>query len=282
MFNIIKMDLYKMFKMRSFYVVNIIAMVSVAIMLLSAAPVDFGKTDTKEDNNTVVYENKEQSVKLGVAVDDSQLIGTEQNVLTIYSSFMSSGFYLFFSVIFTMIFALSENKNGYIKNIGGQVRHRWQLFVSKLTAIFIYIFMFDLILLVVQSVIWFIAKGNFGAGSFSEYITFIISQFLLQYVFVTVCTAIAIITKSRVFSMTAAVCLSFGMGKLACMGIDAGIYKLLNREVSLEKYLITTKISTMLPNMDMAQIRNIIVFAAVYFIVSVFVGIISVEKRDMV
>ena len=140
MFNIIKMDLYKMFKMRSFYVVNIIAMVSVAIMLLSAAPVDFGKTDTKEDNNTVVYENKEQSVKLGVAVDDSQLIGTEQNVLTIYSCFMSSGIYLFFSVIFTMIFALSENKNGYIKNIGGQVRHRWQLFVSKLTAIFIYIF----------------------------------------------------------------------------------------------------------------------------------------------
>ncbi len=281
MFNIIKMDLYKMFKMRSFYVVNIIAMVSIAIMLLFVV-VDADKTDLKGSNATTVYEDKDQNVKLGVDVDDSQLLGTEQNVLTIYSSFMSSGFYLFLSVIFTMIFALSENKNGYIKNIGGQVRHRWQLFVSKLTAIFIYIFMFDLILLVVQSVIWFIAKGNFGAGSFSEYITFIISQFLLQYVFVIVCTAIAIITKSRVFSMTAAVCLSFGMGKLACMGIDAGIYKLLNREVSLEKYLITTKISTMLPNMDMAQIRNIIVFAAVYFIVSVFVGIISVEKRDMV
>ena len=281
MFNIIKMDLYKMFKMRSFYVVNIIAMVSIAIMLLFVV-VDVDKTDLKGSNATTVYEDKDQNVKLGVDVDDSQLLGTEQNVLTIYSSFMSSGFYLFFSVIFTMIFALSENKNGYIKNIGGQVRHRWQLFVSKLTAIFIYIFMFDLILLVVQSVIWFIAKGNFGAGSFSEYITFIISQFLLQYVFVIVCTAIATITKSRVFSMTAAVCLSFGMGKLACMGIDAGIYKLLNREVSLEKYLITTKISTMLQNMDMAQIRNIIVFAAVYFIVSVFVGIISVEKRDMV
>lgn len=281
MFNIIKMDLYKMFKMRSFYVVNIIAMVSIAIMLLFVV-VDADKTDLKGSNATTVYEDKDQNVKLGVDVDDSQLLGTEQNVLTIYSCFMSSGIYLFLSVIFTMIFALSENKNGYIKNIGGQVRHRWQLFVSKLTAIFIYIFMFDLILLVVQSVIWFIAKGNFGAGSFSEYITFIISQFLLQYVFVIVCTAIAIITKSRVFSMTAAVCLSFGMGKLACMGIDAGIYKLLNREVSLEKYLITTKISTMLPNMDMAQIRNIIVFAAVYFIVSVFVGIISVEKRDMV
>lgn len=281
MFNIIKMDLYKMFKMRSFYVVNIIAMVSIAIMLLFVV-VDADKTDLKGSNATTVYEDKDQNVKLGVDVDDSQLLGTEQNVLTIYSCFMSSGIYLFLSVIFTMIFALSENKNGYIKNIGGQVRHRWQLFVSKLTAIFIYIFMFDIILLVVQSVIWFIAKGNFGAGSFSEYITFIISQFLLQYVFVIVCTAIAIITKSRVFSMTAAVCLSFGMGKLACMGIDAGIYKLLNREVSLEKYLITTKISTMLPNMDMAQIRNIIVFAAVYFIVSVFVGIISVEKRDMV
>lgn len=58
MLNIIKMDLYKMFKMRSFYAVNIIAMVSVAIMLLSVAPVDFGKTDTEEENNTVVYEDK--------------------------------------------------------------------------------------------------------------------------------------------------------------------------------------------------------------------------------
>ena len=139
MFNIIKMDLYKMFKMRSFYVVNIIAMVSIAIMLLFVV-VDVDKTDLKGSNATTVYEDKDQNVKLGVDVDDSQLLGTEQNVLTIYSSFMSSGFYLFFSVIFTMIFALSENKNGYIKNIGGQVRHRWQLFVSKLTAIFIYIF----------------------------------------------------------------------------------------------------------------------------------------------
>lgn len=282
MFNIIKMDLYKMFKMRSFYVVNIIAMVFIAIMLLFVVPVDFVKTDLKGSNATTVYEDKDQNVKLGVDIDDSQLLGTEQNVLSIYSSFMSSGIYLFFSVIFTMIFALSENKNGYIKNIGGQVRHRWQLFASKLAVIFIYIAMFDLVLLAVQSVIWFITKGSFGAGSFSEYITFIISQFLLQYVFVIVCTAIATITKSRVFSMTAAVCLSFGMGKMLCMGIDAGIYKLLNCEVSLEKYLITTKISTMVSNMDMAQIRNIIIFAAVYFIVSVFAGMFSIEKRDMV
>ena len=80
MFNIIKMDLYKMFKMRSFYVVNIIAMVSVAIMLLFVV-VDADKTDLKGSNATTVYEDKDQNVKLGVDVDDSQLLGTEQNVL---------------------------------------------------------------------------------------------------------------------------------------------------------------------------------------------------------
>ena len=54
MFNIIKMDLYKMFKMRSFYVVNIIAMVSIAIMLLFVV-VDVDKTDLKGSNATTVY-----------------------------------------------------------------------------------------------------------------------------------------------------------------------------------------------------------------------------------
>ena len=97
--------------------------------------------------------------------------------MTIYSFFMSSGIYLFFSVIFTMIFALSENKNGYIKNIGGQVRHRWQLFVSKLTAIFIYIFMFDLILLVVQSVIVFLQKEILGQAALANILLLLFRSF---------------------------------------------------------------------------------------------------------
>lgn len=69
---------------------------------------------------------------------------------------MSSGIYLLFSVIFVMIFVSSENKNGYIKNIGGQVRHRSQLFISKMAVIGIYTVLFDLIMFLVEAVVWMI------------------------------------------------------------------------------------------------------------------------------
>ena len=292
MLNVIKMDLYKLFKMKSFYVVTIIAIVFGIIMAMSLMP---ETSDTNTSSNKTVIESTDKNsadsdlqdnseVKIGVQIDTSGIKNTTPNAVYVYGKLLSSGIYLLFSVIFVMIFVSSENKNGYIKNIGGQVRHRRQLFISKMAVIWIYTVLFDVIMFLVEAVVWMICtkKLSLGEGSFDGYISFIIFQMLLQYAFLMVCATIETVIKNRVFGMTAAVCLSIGVGPLICMAIDVGVHKLTGFTVEIEKYLITTKINSLVPGESMSQQLNLIMFVIVYLVIAAAAGIISMEKRDMV
>lgn len=291
MLNVIKMDLYKMFKMKSFYVVTIIVMAFGIIMAMNLMP---ETSDTNTSSNKTVVESTDKNsasdsednseVKIGVQIDTTGIKNTTPNAVYVYGKLLSSGIYLLFSVIFVMIFVSSENKNGYIKNIGGQVRHRRQLFISKMAVIGIYTVLFDLIMFLVEAVVWMICtkKISLGAGSFDGYISFIVFQMLLQYAFLMVCATIEAVIKNRVFGMTAAVCLSIGVGPFICMAIDVGVHKLTGFTVEIEKYLITTKINSLVPGESMSQLLNLTMFVIVYLVIAAAAGIISTEKRDMV
>ena len=291
MLNIIKMDLYKMFKMRSFYVVNIIAIAFGVIMAMNMVPTSF-ETSTSE---SVAIENVDKSssgsdtkdepgANIGIQVDTSGIKDVTQNAVFVYGQLLSSGIYVLFSVIFVIIFVSSENKNGYIKNIGGQVKHRRQLFISKMITVGVYTVLFDVLMFLVEIIVWMISlnKLSLGEGSFSGYISFIIFQVLLQYTFMMVCATIEVVTKSRVFGMTTAVCLSTGMGTIICMAIDAGVKRITGFEIALEKYLITTKINSIAPGISMTQQTKLVVFIVIYLAVAAAVGMISMEKRDLV
>ena len=168
--------------------------------------------------------------------------------------------------------------------IGGQVRHRRQLFISKMAVIGIYTVLFDLIMFLVEAVVWMICtkKISLGAGCFDGYISFIVFQVLLQYAFLMVCATIEAVIKNRVFGMTAAVCLSIGVGPFICMAIDVGVHKLTGFTVEIEKYLITTKINSLVPSESMSQLLSLTMFVIVYLVIAAAAGIISTEKRDMV
>ena len=291
MLNIIKMDLYKVFKMRSFYVVNILAIVFGVIMAMNMVPTSF-ETSTSE---SVAIENVDKSssgsdtkdepgANIGIQVDTSGIKDVTQNAVFVYGQLLSSGIYVLFSVIFVIIFVSSENKNGYIKNIGGQVKHRRQLFISKMITVGVYTVLFDVLMFLVEIIVWMIClkKLSLGEGSFSGYISFIIFQVLLQYTFMMVCATIEVVTKSRVFGMTTAVCLSTGMGTIICMAIDAGVKRITGFEIALEKYLITTKINSIAPGISMTQQTKLVVFIVIYLAVAAAVGMISMEKRDLV
>ena len=290
MLNIIKMDLYKMFKMRSFYVVNIIAIAFGVIMAMSMVPTSF-KTSTSEsvaienaDNSGGSNTKDEPDANIGIQVDTSGIKDVTQNAVFVYGKLLSSGIYVLFSVIFVIIFVSSENKNGYIKNIGGQVKYRRQLFASKMINVGIYTVLFDALMFLTEIIVWMVClkKLSLGVGSFNGYISFIIFQVLLQYTFMMVCATIEVVTKSRVFGMTAAVCLAIGMGTIICMAIDVGVKRITGLEIALEKYLITTKINSIVPGISMTQQSKLIIFIVVYLIVVAAVGMISMEKRDLV
>ena len=60
------------------------------------------------------------------------------------------------------------------------------------------------------------------------------------------------------------------------------MHKLTGFTVEIEKYLITTKINSLVPGESMSQLLNLTMFVIVYLVIAAAAGIISTEKRDMV
>ena len=93
MLNIIKMDLYKMIKMKSFYVVTIIAMAFGIIMAMNLMP---ETSDTNTSSNKTVVESTDKNsasdsednseVKIGVQIDTTGIKNTTPNAVYVYGT----------------------------------------------------------------------------------------------------------------------------------------------------------------------------------------------------
>ena len=116
-----------------------------------------------------------------------------------------------------------------------------------------------------------ISLGYLHWGSFQTYLPYIGVQVVLQYSFLVACMTITMVLRSRAFGMLAGTCLSMGVAGLICTVKD----------LHLENYLLTTKMSELLPGAGAAQIRNILLLAVAYLVVSTLVSLVSVEKRDL-
>ena len=314
MWNLIKMELYKMFRMRSFWVILLCAISFIGVtMYFTIAEVhqtvttsesrksEEGQKETAEPSkeklqvqkNTVsdavdvgmhVQQNTQETkdYQFGIHEDNSNLTSQNLNILTIFAKHLSSGMFGMFMIIFSILFITADRKNGYIKNIGGQVRSKWHLVIAQWAAMALYTLLFELVMFLVLAGIQLAMQHKISLGIAKETILFIVVQILLQYILILVCMTLAMVLRSRAFSMTSAVCISMGMGTLVCGGLDVVIWKVAGWKVSLEKYLISSAISRMSDPIMKAQLQNFLLLAAIYFIVMTGISILNTEKRDLV
>ena len=168
MLNMIKMDVYRMFRTKSMYVIWIILLAS-ALLTSFLSKIDYdaankewekqqavesqADTDTDMQAADVVNaqdieqqqaadSNKEQlsqqntdNVNLGMSVELPTEPGKKVTVMDVFFSNAQGKFYALFLVIFAVMFATADIKSGYIKNIGGQVSQRGMLIVSRAVAL---------------------------------------------------------------------------------------------------------------------------------------------------
>ena len=121
MLNMIKMDLYRMFRTKSMYVVWIVLAVSVLFTTFMC------KTDydslSKEDTvrQEQFAEPTAENINVGMMVTLPTEPGEKVTVYDIFFANSQGKFYALFLVIFAVMFSTADIGSGYIKNIGGQV-----------------------------------------------------------------------------------------------------------------------------------------------------------------
>ena len=173
--------------MKSFFV---LAIITIAMVVLTAAfLVDDIEENTQAQSTQIIGINgtengsTDNSVQFGISESVEGMDVDNLAVLEIYGQHLSSGFFILFNGIFLVLYVTADMKNGYIKNIGGQVKHRSSLIWSKWAAAAVYVLVFDVVTFLVEAVSMRISLGYLHWGSFQTYLPYIGVQVVLQYSF---------------------------------------------------------------------------------------------------
>lgn len=124
MLNIIKMDLYRMLKTKSMYVIWIV-LAAILLITTSLCKTDYELLTEKDAmKQEQVTEPTVDNLNVGMMVTLPTEPGKKVTVYDIFFANSQGKLYALLLVIFTVLFSTADISSGYIKNIGGQVRNR--------------------------------------------------------------------------------------------------------------------------------------------------------------
>ncbi|MCI8371229.1 MAG: ABC transporter permease [Lachnospiraceae bacterium] len=274
----IRMDLYKMFKMKSFYVILI---VMAAVTLWSTGMIKAEMKDVDEQQSQSI-EQEEEVVNVGINVGVSSQSDGKFTLMDFAFGNIQGKVIALFLVIFSVLFASSDNTTGYIKNIGGQVSRRSMLIISKAAGLLVYTILLFGIYLLVQLVSNGIIFGYMKLGNVSDLLSYIGLQIWLHFAFALICMAIAYIVKNNVFTMIVVISMCANLMIIFYNGIDKIIEKAGIEGFHMIKYTITGRIAMLSSQASGNEAAGALVAGTVVIVAMLIVGCAVFEKRDIV
>ncbi len=279
MFNMVKMDLYRMFNSKSLYIIGII-MACLIFLTTGLLKMEFDSYERKSDKQ--IHAVNEDNVNLGMSVFVEPDEDGEVTVLNDFFANVSAKFLALFLVIFTVIFSTADYTSGYIKNIAGQVNDRSIFILSKAVSLFIYTIISVFWFLFIQILAHLIILGYVKLGDIRDLVSYVSLQILLNYAFLIIVMIISIILRNNLISMIIAICLCMNVMVILYNAIDKLLEKIGLDNFTVVKCTITGRISMLEVGGSVRENILSIAVSVIFIIVSMFIGIFVFKKRDIV
>ena len=281
MLNIIKMDLYRMFRTRSMYIVWIVLAVSLLLttFLCKTDYDSFREDDAMQQEQ--ITEPTEENINVGMMVTLPTEPGEKVTVFDIFFANSQGKFYALFLVIFAVMFSTADIGGGYIKNIGGQVQKRGALILSRSIASAVFMTLTMVGVFLFQAVANYIVFGELEWGNSKAILSYFLTELALHYALMLICMAIAIILKNNVISMVLAVCLTMNVMSIVYGLVNSAIQKIGIQNFQIYKYTITGKLSLLPMNPSGKECLAAFALAIVFIVVMISVSSIVFQKRDI-
>ena len=281
MLNAIRMDLYRMFRTKSLYV---IWGVMIFVILFTTY---LAKLETESDELAQMQElsqemNDESNINFGMSVNVPTSSGDKITLLDITYGNIQGKALAIFLVIFAVLFSTADTTSGFIKTIGGHIPKKSYLVISKSVSLLVHTVLTFGIFIVMQSIANRIFLGYLKIGDIGTLATYILVQILLNFALAIVCMAIAIVIRSNVFSMIAAICICMNVMTFLYNGVDMILDKAGIEDFHTFKYVITGKISLLPMELSKSDISGALAVAVIFLAASLLIECIVVEKRDIV
>ncbi len=285
MFNLIKMDVYRMFHSVSTWVtlafavvlaVFSIFMINTDIQSIAAEP------QRAEQVQGEITGNEDRQIGMSVSANPEWVSG-DIEAGAIISTAVKSGILLLLCTIFTAVFVNAEQKNGYIKNIAGQFPNRGVLALSKLIAVALQVLLMLIIFTLVTAlsglILW---GGRFYLGSVPALFKFLGTQYLLHLGFSALILFLCVLTRSSAFSMVA--------GLLPCFGVLVPFYSIINKVVydirpgwhfDISRYMLDGNISMAGIGASSGVLLRAVLVGCVFILLSTVLAMLILKKRDV-
>lgn len=260
MINILKVDLYKMFKAKSFYVIGIILAAFSALNAYAFAKISL---DANEE--------------LLMLINSNFFVVFMQNVNSVVT----------YVTLFVVLFMVSEFSNGTIKNIATKGYLRESIYFSKLivgavsTLIYVAVVALSIYLPYI-----FVLRGHI-TNEF-EVPKYFINSFFIMLLHLLAYISIGLMIASLVRKSGLAVVCLFAFTSLIPFILDM-LDKLLasnfETKFSLSKYFISGSLGYAISQADLSipdkDILRIILVPICFFVASVAIGVTVFKKRDI-
>ncbi|MGN0404635.1 MAG: ABC transporter permease [Bariatricus sp.] len=281
MLNLIKMDLYRMFRTKSLYVIWIVLAAALFFTTILC------KTDYELVNEADAVQQEQvaepttDNINVGMMVTLPTEPGEKVTVFDIFFGNSQGKFYALFLVIFAVLFSTADISSGYIKNIGGQVQNRGTLIISRAIALAVFTIMTLAGVFLFQAVANGVVFGYLEWGEKRAILAYFATEVVLHYALVLICMTIAVILRNNVISMVIAVCLTMNVMTIVYGLVNNAIQKMGIQNFQIYEYTITGKLS-LLP-MDPGGKECLAAFgvALAFIIATIGAGSLVFQKRDI-
>lgn len=277
MFNLIKMDMRRLFRSKAFYLILILsAVISLLTMfailgfakLYLAMPSVGGFEMSPEDYMVIREVFHLDWVEEGAEIGELIYIGLDSS--------------LFLSCIFTAIFVIADHDSGYIKNIAGQIPNRGLLAISKLCPMAVYNFCIITVFCLAASFAGLIFVPHIFAGNVPLLMEVLLTKFLLYIAVDTIILFVCSISKNKAFSI--------GVSVISGLGVTEALYGMVNLFLNTVFGGIDISISKFIPDGINAQVSlasntatiiQALVVAVVYIVVFSYLSNLAMKKLDV-
>lgn len=280
MLNMIRMELYRMVRMKSFWVILfIVAVINVITVSLDDAMMS--DPELRQAIEAAESQKDNAATNIGMSISMKQNEDGSYSFLETITSAAKGMLVALFIGIFTVIFATADFNTGYIKNYGGAVKHRWHMVCAKATAVIVYTALFFAMFILSTSLGVYIGGHKIVMDPAGKIVEVLCIQGLLHVVFGWIIMSICLIIRSNLISMIITCCISLHVFAALYELADKGLKKLGWKDASILKYTVSGRI--MQYGIDSREILGSTVVVAVIFAVVFCLGSsLWLTKKDLV
>lgn len=283
MLNMIRMELYRMFKTKSLYVIWLV--LAAGILFTTGLSADEMKTYTMEEKQEM-YEyatgqQKSDTVNLGMDVTVPTKPGDTVSVFDLFYGNIKGKFLALFMAIFAVLYSTADMTSGFIKNIAGQVRDRRGLVFAKGVSLFVYTVLTMLIFTGIQTISNALFFDELVFGPVKEFLQYAGIQTLLHFALLIIVMCIAIVLRNNVISMMLSVCLCMNVLVIFYSFLDNLIAKAHIKNFHVLEYTVTGNISFLETNVTAKMAVTALAVSIAFVIVMIEVCSTVFKKRDI-